>query len=1449
MSEITRKGLELIINSIGRAKDDFISKIGNTSKKRAALLDTEKLVVKLRGSSIFHDYDFCQKDPITEESVLPTFDVLDNVGFGIQGGEIVLDPKLIKYQTSFYFNPTINSPPCLEGWNYYDYNAWSRYIPPYNSSGLANTSYVIYGTEPYSGLGRTQYTYPIRYSSGYSRVPLFNCSRYISVGNGVPSSPATEVHLVVNKKYFEGAQHINPLNNIPIDLGIYYYPTLYTSSYIGSILGSLSPGDQATSLGFTAFECNSAGSATSTNKDFYFFKIKLPSALNNSNWYHFLFYFGTHDLDFTSTYPLYSAGNAVTFDNNTFQTSWYVGPKKSFFKNDFNSYLGFEKTGINDSNVYLFSKDKTHFELIDGEYSEQTDPFRYKINETITNDALLGDANSLSGLSSPEKFDFMAVSLATRNSGNLYETPINDIKIFYSSPMPIEMAVNDWSEFEYYPEVDDDYDVICNIILQYPDLTTSDTIHVNADSQAMINNCSIIYLNMKADNFAKPVLGNSDIAAYLFNPFYKILQNLRNTKIANAFNVLGFSMIPYSEKMNTNNFRNISQFSDTNLPYYKILHNILKKPSDSFLKSTSEPYAIQLPETSLTSISDWAVSSPSTNIAILYSNELKNNKIKLPVDSEFEIYQEQSYLCEAINLNLSGNKVGQDYTFRVKFENSKEDYLTKDVYVNNSTFYLTDQEYQDRLDKNLSMIGYYKQSTLSNIETYRLYGYAGVIPDLSMGEYRTIDTKVVNPVDSTITSEDYVPDLNKYSNKFTTIKDIGVSVSQYSYTTEPYWINNFFDLVGCTNIQSIIAPEDIHDIYGDSFTIASYGYDTTDGSINYIENICETKNTVDLASSLNQLNFAGYKDITESSFAIKINPLIDTSIKNFRIKLLKTTNISNQYAYVEAQLWSNDNGLPGTKIITGSKVYLDSIDNSVKDFDFNLFYNFRANNTYWIVFAINKFPSFYDTLTTGLVDVSGTAVTGVYDYTLQTSTKFTKYNTNSFIGFGSTIPDNITNWYTINTISSDSSMVVDDTGTTLSKQKYTIKHKLQLGIKESSIGLVTPYNLAFYNSVDGWVQSKGTAYIQFFTPTLEVLGAFNRTIDGYETLLPPPNRMREDIPSYQVDGYWSYTCKDINPNSKISIYPRAIYLPAKQVEAPGSIGTNYITVSKENYPSQILIGSKVFDSSGFGHIPDNTFVTSISYDSMTEIYTIYFSNNIVASFPPEIITFGENKYVYVKRSKDIHLIIRYYIDDKLITKHILLEKSPTWTTKWYKKTSLNYSYIDEGVSADAITQTNNLNFSNYDVSGQTEYINGVATGIFIPKTSIAGNTYTFRIQCSGGYRLYLNGSSITETAFDNWTNTSLATSTGSITVTNPIEFRLEFSHVTGSQYLSFQYNDGSGYKNIDYNFYDDPEPAPILIDSEPIQKLAYLVVGKTYEEINTSTLGAPPGDRIVFRSK
>jgi hypothetical protein len=61
----------------------------------------------------------------------------------------------------------------------------------------------------------------------------------------------------------------------------------------------------------------------------------------------------------------------------------------------------------------------------------------------------------------------------------------------------------------------------------------------------------------------------------------------------------------------------------------------------------------------------------------------------------------------------------------------------------------------------------------------------------------------------------------------------------------------------------------------------------------------------------------------------------------------------------------------------------------------------------------------------------------------------------------------------------------------------------------------------------------------------------------------------------------------------------------------------------------------------------------------------------------------------------------------------------------------------------------------------------------------------------------------------------------------------------------------STWNAIDSTFYQDATPGPVDIDpdGEPIDKIVFLTVGKNLEEISTPTHGAPPGDRIVFRSK
>ena len=63
MSTITRKGLEFIVNQIGKAKFAYKDLIGDTTYVRGFNQDFEKNLLRLKGSNTFNDYDLSKKDP------------------------------------------------------------------------------------------------------------------------------------------------------------------------------------------------------------------------------------------------------------------------------------------------------------------------------------------------------------------------------------------------------------------------------------------------------------------------------------------------------------------------------------------------------------------------------------------------------------------------------------------------------------------------------------------------------------------------------------------------------------------------------------------------------------------------------------------------------------------------------------------------------------------------------------------------------------------------------------------------------------------------------------------------------------------------------------------------------------------------------------------------------------------------------------------------------------------------------------------------------------------------------------------------------------------------------------------------------------------------------------------------------------------------------------------
>jgi len=183
MSSTTRKGLEVLTNTIGKAKNYVRNAFGNTVDRRGFNLEAETVLTRIKTSNNFHDYDLAGKSTDGySDPVFLTYNVDDPIGFGIQGGEIYLKKNLstpFSIYASGIWNPSFDGPPSLEGWGIWLYNGWGDYIPPtfYTNPRTSNTTvYAPYGGENTVGSGftaqvntaRANLTTASRYTGAYT---------------------------------------------------------------------------------------------------------------------------------------------------------------------------------------------------------------------------------------------------------------------------------------------------------------------------------------------------------------------------------------------------------------------------------------------------------------------------------------------------------------------------------------------------------------------------------------------------------------------------------------------------------------------------------------------------------------------------------------------------------------------------------------------------------------------------------------------------------------------------------------------------------------------------------------------------------------------------------------------------------------------------------------------------------------------------------------------------------------------------------------------------------------------------------------------------------------------------------------------------------------------------------------------------------------------------------
>jgi hypothetical protein len=1567
MSLVSKKGLEFIINQVGKAKYAYKDLVGDLSLKHGYYLDYERIVVKFRGSTIFHDYDLAGKTPqgLTSKPY-QTFDTNENISFGFQGGQYTLDQKISSFANTGGWTPQYYNPPATEGWGVWDYNAWQYFVPPYNAAGNANTSYIIYNinSEPGDGSERTNYDYPVRWDGSlYRRVNLFNSSRWVSIKNtGTISN--NEAHLVIPKSYFEGAQFINPLTNTPKDLGIASHIFLKTEG-IGSTfsLGGSMAGLALTYLAYNVSEVSSTGSTLDRIKDHYLFKVKTPASWTTNYWYHLAFYWDTHDTDFFTSYPAYTSGTAVTFNSNNLLSAWNIYPRKTYLQKDINNYLRFDKTGVNDTNIYLFSRGKTNQKYFDGDYITTNEPFRYLYPETFS---AYGDTNSLASYVTLNAYEYLPVLIATKNiiSGNQYENGDIDFYLFFGKAMPQESVPVDWYDFKNYPTIDNNYDIVAKIILSYPTFKTSGTIKNKTNTTYNLNNASIVYIDKKADNFAVPPIGDSTLVEKTLQDVIAMTEFTRSDEYKIIYDKLGADLIAPFSNFKINGSSSYYDIKNNSYKKSKLLHNLLKYPIAPALKSNyqttkgsgkititsgnnivignsskftteitegdylyssdgtvlygqvlsiitdtyltleenykssvdslayniknspleTEPTNIEVDESGANAMISW-LSTPPTKIVFKYDeNGMKLNDVNFENNTEFEFYQEVSNVPDLLDQETAGSKLSKDYSFSIVFQNANSDKFIKNIKINSSKFFITDDEYLNRQKKNLSISGYFKQGTqaeknsnaigtFNSIEEYRLYGSAAIIPNMQMGESRTILTKQVQPIDSTkqtetafiadlksanpniteteiqdkisdyeLTKSFYTPDSNQFLNTFSTIKEIGMSVSNYAYNRSKHWISNYDEVIGSEKENKIFTAQNVLDLRSDSFIISIAGYSTSDASINSLENLHKQQISIIDATNINQTTKGNYKSVNYNRFAFKISPNEYQDIKSLKIRLQSLAVCNNPDAYIQISIWDDYNSLPNAKLITGSKVFYTSIKNILDDVYFYLNYSFTKNRTYWIVFESNTNPPNYDEKTLGLVNVSGTAVSGLYNSNNNTTADFNRYQKYASIGFGSTLSSNISTWYEIASIGSSSLMTLSGSVGVSDNQNYVIKYDLRLQIQETSTP--TASNMAFYDGFT-WSASTGTPYVEFYGLDHEIYAGFNRDFSNSSLVMPAPNKTRANDVDYYVDEFWTVNNQNLFTPSQLYIYPRSFVSRVIAIGATGANATNLLYIPEENFDPSIMVGIAVTSSV----LASGTAVTSLTFDSNINSYKIYLSNNLSGSANTHY--FGDNSNKIIKRANDIHLYLKYNVDNQLQTKYVKLDKSPTWITQWYKKSSWNYFELDSNEMSDLTSAHHNINFDNFGGLAQTNYFNGYAIGNFTALSSI-GATFDFKVTTNGGVKLYINNQE--NPYISDWNNTSLSSFTTSFVATGssqPIELELQFNNYQNAHNLKLEWRKTGevSWQEVNSSFYQESAVGPILIDSNKIENLTYLVVGKTLEEINDQYYGFPVTDKIVIRSK
>jgi hypothetical protein len=788
-------------------------------------------------------------------------------------------------------------------------------------------------------------------------------------------------------------------------------------------------------------------------------------------------------------------------------------PRKNFFRTQVYDAIDWQPTGINDPNPYLTAQNRTHFVYRDGEYSSPQVPARYTLPSPFPAAPVRGLDDSLTGYATARKAELVPAIVCAKTQGSAYDAPFAEYQIVTAPPLPSELWPADWSQCRYFPPLPQDHVLLARLILgrapgaiyNLVEGTTSDGIGavIRPDEETptvknILAGLAIVWMEQSVNTFAQPPHGDPLLASLVLPEVYQLAQVFRILDFRNPTRAAAFDLLLPAARFPATLATTQSQLLDASQRPSKVFRGLLKKPINPDLQNpdNAPPRAIPFESPGRAVIEDLAGVAPSTEMARLNANRLSLTGERLNIAHNFEVYMEPSDQCQAIDPNSAGISLGQDYTLRLELEDADENLLIKDLYVMASKFFLSDAEYARRDSAGQSNTGYYRRGTredqqnlaagtLETIDEWRLHGYAGLVPDLTMGEGRPIRTRVVSPPDETRETEEQfrkrlanqgyteeeidaavqefleeggeflVIDLRQYPETWVALRNIGVSVAQYAFVDVPYWKLNLNPYFGLANDSRDDENPSVDEVRADSFTIAAAGLSAGD-----LEQY-GTQSVEALDPALNQTS-GGNLGTFDTYVGFKLETTERTSASSFALRLMVvldagfTELLNGDSARLIAHLYANNAGVPGERLITGGTVNFGALSTTgFTEITFSLPYTFASDSTYWIV------------LEKSAPELGGSIM---FDYAT----------------------------------SVDENIAQPDTG-------------------------------------GEWATEAGEAWIKFYQVTTEAYGAFNRDTANILRYLPPPNKTREALPVYRVDGHWAYTCKRFEAPQQLSIYPRAFY--------------------------------------------------------------------------------------------------------------------------------------------------------------------------------------------------------------------------------------------------------------------------------------------------------------------